>query len=322
MNNSRRDFLKTSALATGGFFMAASSPALINEYISKGSFGFKISLAEWSLNKEIFSGKISNLDFPAVAKERFGINAVEYVNQFFPDKANDLKYLKELKKRADDLDVRNVLIMVDNEGLAASDNDAERNRAVENHYKWIEAAKVLDCHAIRINLFGSHEREDDVKAWTSSAVDGLGKLAEYGAQHQVNVLVENHGGLSSNAGHLANVMKQVDNEWAGTLPDFGNFCISYQNGARWGEECVEKYDIYKGVKELMPYAKGVSAKSYAFDENGNETTLDYRRLIKIVKGSGFNGGYVGIEYEGSSLPPDEGIIATKKLLEKIRAELA
>lgn len=320
MNNSRRDFLKKSVLATGGLILAVSSPSTIMG--RNRAFDFKISLAEWSLNKQIFGGEMSNLDFPVVSKEKFGINAVEYVNQFFADKAKDTEYLKELKKRADDHGVRNVLIMVDNEGMVAAPDDAERNTAVENHYKWIEAAKFLGCHAIRINLFGSQGTEDDVEAWTSAAVAGLGALAEYGAQHEISVIVENHGGLSSHAGHLANVMKQVDSKWAGTLPDFGNFCITHEEDARWGETCVDQYDVYKGIKELMPYAKGVSAKSFAFDEDGNESTLDYMRLFKIVKESGFNGGYVGVEYEGSSLPAEEGILATKKLLEKVRAKLA
>lgn len=320
MNNSRRDFLKKSAYATGGLILAASSPSSLLG--RKRVFDFKISLAEWSLNKQIFGGEMTNLDFPIVAKEKYGIHAVEYVNQFFADKANDMDYLKELKKRADDHGVRNVLIMIDNEGMVAASDDDERKTAVENHYKWIEAAKFLGCHSIRINLFGSQSSEKDVQAWTSAAVDGLGSLAEYGAQHEISVIVENHGGLSSHAGHLANVMKQVDSKWAGTLPDFGNFCVSYEENGRWGETCVDQYDVYKGTKELMPYAKGVSAKSYDFDEDGNETTLDYMRLFKIVKESGFNDGYVGVEYEGSSLPADEGILATKKLLEKVRAKLA
>lgn len=320
MNNSRRDFLKKSALATGGLILAASSPSSL--MARNRDFDFKISLAEWSLNKQIFGGEMSNLDFPVVAKEKFGIQAVEYVNQFFADKAQDKEYLKELKKRADDHGVRNVLIMVDNEGMVAASDDAERNTAVRNHFKWIDAAKYLGCHAIRINLFGSQGREEDVDAWTSAAVAGLGALAEFGAEHEISVIVENHGGLSSHAGHLANVMKQVNSKWAGTLPDFGNFCISHEDNARWGNTCVDEYDVYKGTKELMPYAKGVSAKSFAFDEDGNETTLDYMRLFKIVKESGFNGGYVGVEYEGSSLPAEEGILATKKLLEKVRAELA
>jgi sugar phosphate isomerase/epimerase len=211
--------------------------------------------------------------------------------------------------------------MVDNEGLVAAASDEERNAAVDNHKKWIDAAKFLGCHAIRINLFGSMETEDNVDAWKSAGVDGLGKLAEYGADQEISVIVENHGGLSSHAGHLSEVLKQVDSKWAGALPDFGNFCISHGENARWGDSCVEKYDTYKGVKELMPYAKGVSAKTYAFNENGDESSLDYMRLMKIVKDSGFDGGYVGVEFEGGSIPADEGIMATKNLLMKIRKEL-
>ena len=299
--------------------MATSSATSL--LANKNKFDFEISLAQWSLNREIFGGEISNLEFPEVAKNKFGIEAVEYVNQFFADKAEDRKYLNHLKQRADDHGVRNVLIMVDNEGFVAATNDKERTEAVENHFKWIDAASFLGCHAIRINLFGSQNVEEDVTAWKNAASDGLGKLAEYGGKNEVSVIVENHGGLSSHAGHLADVMKQVDSKWAGTLPDFGNFCISHENNARWGETCVEEYDPYKGTRELMPYAKGVSAKTYAFDEEGNETSLDYLRLMKIVKESGFNGGYVGIEFEGST-DAEEGIMATKKLLERIRTELA
>ncbi|MEX2603604.1 MAG: sugar phosphate isomerase/epimerase family protein [Gracilimonas sp.] len=320
MDKSRRDFLKKSAIATGGLYMAATTPSLL--FGRSNTFDFKISLAEWSLNKEIFSGELDNLNFPVVAKEKYGINAVEYVNQFFPDKAKDKEYLKELKSRSDASGVQNVLIMIDNEGFVAAVEDKVRNEAVENHYKWIEAAEYLGCHAIRINLFGSQEPEEDVKAWTIAAVEGLGKLAEFGSEHKVSVIVENHGGLSSHGGYLANVLKQIDSEWAGTLPDFGNFCIRKENDERWGEVCAEEYDVYKGVKDLMPYAKGVSAKTFNFDEDGNELNLDYMRLFKIIKESGFNGGYVGIEYEGDSLSADEGIRATKKLLEKVRAELS
>ena len=297
MNNSRRDFLKKTALTAGGMFFASANPSLL--FGSDMKFDFKISLAEWSLNRQIFGGEMTNLEFPEVARTRFGIDAVEYVNQFFADKAKDMDYLKELNMRAEDQGVRNVLIMVDNEGFVAAADDKERNKAVDNHKKWVDAAKFLGCHAIRINLFGSTETEGDVEAWKSAGVDGLGKLAEYGSQQEISVIVENHGGLSSHAGHLSDVLKQIDSKWAGALPDFGNFCISHGDNARWGDTCTEKYDTYKGVKELMPFAHGVSAKTYAFDESGNESTLDYMRLMKIVKESGFNGGYVGVEYEGS-----------------------
>jgi len=297
--------------------MAASYSPVFTGCTSGKPFDFKISLAEWSLNRQIFGGEISNLDFPVISREKFGIEAVEYVNQFFPDKARDLNYLGELKKRADDHGVKNVLIMIDREGFVASEDDQERRTAVENHHKWIEAAQFLGCHAIRINLRGGPVRpEDDVGAWTGAAVDGLGRLADFGSQHEVSVIVENHGGLSSHAGHLANVMEQVNSKWAGTLPDFGNFCIRKED-----DVCVEQYDVYEGVEKLMPHAKGVSAKSFDFDEDGNETTLDYMRLFQIIRDSGFNGGYVGVEYEGDSMPADEGIMATRKLLEKVREKL-
>lgn len=320
MKTSRRDFLKKSVFATGGLFMAASSPSLL--FGKNRKFDFKISLAEWSLNDEIFGGELDHLNFPVAAKEGFGISAVEYVSQFFQEPANDKMYLQELKFRADASGVKNVLIMVDNEGYLASPNDKERKLAIENHYKWVEAAKYLECHAIRVNLFGSEQAETDVESWESAAVDGLGKLVEFGAEHEISVIAENHGGLSSHAGYLTDVIKQVDSKWTGALPDFGNFCIRHEDNIRWGEECVDQYDVYQGVEELMPYAKGVSAKTYNFDEEGNETSLDYMRLFEIVKASGFNGGYVGIEYEGDSMSAGDGIRATKKLLERVRKELA
>lgn len=312
----RKDFLRSSAMVGASAFLTSNLASKV--WTSDQSFDFKISLAEWCHNREIFSGEMDHLDFPVVAKKNYDVEAVEYVNQFFADKAEDKKYLSELKARADDHGVRSVLIMVDNEGLVSSAEDKERTSAVENHYKWIEAAKYLGCHAIRINLFGAQDVED----WTSASVDGLGRLAEFGADHEIRVIVENHGSHSSHGRRLAEVMKQVDSPWAGTLPDFGNFCIARENGEMWGAPCVEEYDVYKGVEELMPFAKGVSAKTFDFDEDGNEVTLDYMRLFRIIKESGWNNGYVGIEYEGEHIPPAEGIMKTKALLEKVRKELA
>jgi sugar phosphate isomerase/epimerase len=265
---------------------------------------FKISLAEWSLNKTLFGGKLDNLDFPKTAKLDYGIDAVEYVNQFFKDKAKDQKYLAELNKRAADHGVKNVLVMIDGEGNLGDPDDARRTLAVENHHRWVEAAKTLGCHSIRVNA-----RSKDSLAFDEQlrlAADGLRRLSEFAAKHDMNVIVENHGGLSSNGEWLAGVMKAVDLKNCGTLPDFGNF---------------GNYDRYKGVKELMPYAKGVSAKSHDFDKDGNETKTDYRRMMKIVLDAGYH-GYVGIEYEGRRLSEPDGIRATKKLLEKVRDELA
>ena len=275
---------------------------------------FEISLAQWSLHKTIFAKKLDNLDFPAKAKNDFGISVVEYVNQFFKDKAKDTKYLNELLKRCKDNGVKNHLIMCDGEGDMGSTSDAERLKAIENHYKWVDAAKHLGCATIRVNAAGNGSREEVAKA----AVDGLSRLGEYAEKVGINVIVENHGGYSSDGSWLAGVMKQVNKKNVGTLPDFGNFCIKHEPN-NWGN-CIESYDRYQGTKELMPFAKGVSAKTNHFDEQGNCVETDYNRIMRIVKDSGFK-GYIGIEYEGPTLSEDEGIRKTKALLERVAAEL-
>jgi L-ribulose-5-phosphate 3-epimerase len=269
---------------------------------------FDISLAEWSLHRTLRAkgAKITNLDFPAVAKKEYGISAVEYVNQFFKDQARDEKYLAELKKRCEDNGVKSVLIMCDGEGNLGDADEKKRATAVENHHKWVEAAKFLGCHSIRVNAYSTGSYEEQMER----AADGLRKLCEYGDKHDINVIVENHGGLSSNGEWLAAMIKKVDHKRAGTLPDFGNFRLAKD----------KEYDRYKGVKEMMPFAKGVSAKSYDFDDKGEETKTDYVKMMTIVLDAGYR-GFVGIEYEGGKLSEDEGIKATKKLLEKVRAEL-
>lgn len=266
---------------------------------------FRISLAEWSLHRTLFDKKLDNLDFAKTAKNDFGIEAVEYVNQFFKDKATDRKYLTEMKTRASDLGVKNVLIMIDEEGALGDPDDAKRNQAIENHFKWVEAAQFLGCHSIRVNAQsqGTYDEEQ------ARAADGLRRLTEFGASHNINVIVENHGGLSSNGQWLSSVIRKVNHPRCGTLPDFGNFNLG--NG--------EQYDRYQGVKELMPFAKGVSAKSGVFDSKGNETRIDYQRMMKIVLDAGYR-GYVGIEYSGNELSEPEGIRATKKLLDRLLAE--
>ncbi|MEX2364639.1 MAG: TIM barrel protein [Balneolaceae bacterium] len=273
-------------------------------------------MAQYSLHRALYSGELTTLDFPAKAKNDFGIDAVEYVNQFFADKAEDFDYLAQLKNRTEELGVQNLLIMVDGEGLLSSPNKKERSEAVKNHQKWVDAAKFLGCHSIRVNLNGASSKEE----WIAASVDGLGKLVEYGADNSIHIIVENHGGLSSNASFLTEVLNQIGSEYAGTLPDFGNFCIRRDSEKLYERECVEEYDKYLGVKEMMPFAQGVSAKSYDFNERGNETTIDFLKMLTIIKDAGFS-GYIGIEYEGNRLSEDEGIRATKKLLEKIRNEL-
>jgi sugar phosphate isomerase/epimerase len=267
---------------------------------------YKISLTEWSLNRSLFSGIIQHLDFPSVAKQEVGLNAVEYVNQFFMDKAEDKSYLAELKKRCDDLGVKSVLIMCDNEGRIGDPDATMRKQSVENHYKWITAAQFLGCHSIRVNAYSEGSAEEQQKL----VAEGLYALAEFGNDHNVSVLVENHGGNSSNGKWLAGLMKRVRHSRVGTLPDLGNFRISEN----------EFYDRYLGVEELMPYARGLSAKSGEFSQSGIEVRTDFLRMMRIVAKSGYR-GYVGIEYSGSSLSEKDGIAATKKLLERIHQQL-
>jgi L-ribulose-5-phosphate 3-epimerase len=305
----RREFLERAGAVGGAALLAGSAVALDRKKLVDGGGttpAFTISLAQWSFHKALFGKKMDHLDFAKVAKEECGIDAVEYVNQFFKDKAKDEEYLKEMKKRADDLGVKSLLIMCDGEGDLGDREEALRKKAVENHHKWVEAAKFLGCHSIRVNAKSSGSFEEQQKL----AADGLRQLTEFGDKHGINVIVENHGGLSSNGKWLAGVMKIVDHRRCGTLPDFGNFRISK------GEE----YDRYQGVEELMPFAKGVSAKSHDFNEAGDEVHTDYRKMMKIVLKAGYK-GRVGIEYEGSKLPEKEGVMATKKLLEKVREEL-
>ncbi len=266
---------------------------------------FQISLAEWSLHRTLRSGKLDNLDFAKTAKHDFGIEAIEYVNQFFADKAEDAGYVKELKTRAADHGVRSLLIMVDGEGALGDADESQRTKAVENHYRWVTAAKSLGCHSIRVNAQSQGTYDEQLQR----AADGLRRLAEFAAQHEMNVLVENHGGLSSNGGWLSAVMKRVDLPNCGTLPDFGNFRVSDS----------EMYDRYQGVEELMPFAKAVSAKSHDFDGAGNEIHTDYNKMLSIVLQAGYH-GFVGIEYEGDKLSESDGVMATKRLLERVRAE--
>jgi sugar phosphate isomerase/epimerase len=318
--NSRREFIKNLGLL-GGYSMTAGLIAACSTKSTRESttdttvvqsaaatdLFFKISLAEWSLHRTLQEKKMDNLDFPVKAKNDFGISAVEYVNQFFKDKAKDSTYLAELKKRCDDNGVTSVLIMCDGEGAMADVDPKKRKEAVENHYKWVEAAKFLGCHSIRVNCYGEGSADEVAKA----GMDGLRALSEFATQSNINVIVENHGGFSSNGEWLSKVIAGVNLPNCGTLPDFGNFCLKREKDA-----CVDSYDRYKGVTEMMPFAKGVSAKSYDFDENGNCIETNYAKMLPIVKAAGYT-GHIGIEYEGGKLSEEEGIRATKKLLERL-----
>jgi sugar phosphate isomerase/epimerase len=296
----RRQFLQAGATAVAGIgISAATRPVLSSASVRANDF--KISLAQWSLHRALFAKRLDNLDFPRVAREEYGIEAIEYVNQFFKDKAQDETYLAELKKRCSDQGVHSLLIMCDGEGHLGDPDEAKRKQAVQNHHRWVDAAKYLGCHSIRVNAHSEGSYDEQL----ARAADGLARLSEYGATNKIGVIVENHGGLSSNGEWLAAVMKRVNSPWCGTLPDFGNF----------GD-----YDRYKGVKELMQFAKGVSAKSHDFDDQGNELHTDYFKMMKIVLDAGYS-GFVGIEYEGSKMGEPEGIRATKRLLERVREKV-
>ncbi len=302
----RRDFSK---LTIASAFIGLN-PLEILSASSNNKDQLKISLAQWSLNKAIKSGELSPLDFAKKARS-FDIDAIEYVSGLYTNHTDTLKKIsmqklsKELLKRSDDYGIDNVLIMIDSQGSLASSNKKERLKAIDNHKKWIDFSYEIGCETMRVNLSG----ETKLDRWTENSIKSLTELSDY--NKNINVVVENHGGLSSNGKYLSNVMSKVNIDNCGTLPDFGNFCIDGSPRA-----CNEWYDIYKGLEELMPYAHAVSAKSYDFDDSGNETKIDYSKMIDIVKKAGYK-GYIGIEYEGSRMSEDDGIIATKKLLEKL-----
>ena len=325
MSYKRRKFIKKSTQLGTGLILApwllesCKSEKTTENNSDQPSDGkemfFKISLAEWSLHRTIFEEKkLTNLDFPRVTREEFGLDAVEFVNQMFFDKAEDQSYLTELKMRCDDHGIKSQLIMCDREGNLGASNKKERIKAVENHYKWADAAKFLGCHTIRVNAAGEGSYEEVRDA----AVDGLGRLSEYAKTLDLNVTVENHGGYSSDGTWLATVMQEVGMDNCGTLPDFGNFCLRRAEGSY---DCVEEYDRYKGVKELMPYAKAVSAKTHEFNRKGDEIHTDYKKMLKIVKDAGYS-GYIGVEYEGNQLDEYTGIKKTIELMKRVGMELS
>lgn len=310
----RRNFLQSLGCA------AVAGAAIVNGQAStaaaqdKKGF-FEISLAQWSLNRQFFGRegvtKLDPLDFAVIAKKECGINAIEYVNQFYKDVVKKPDYVAELKKRAEGEGVKGLLIMCDGEGNLGDPDTKRRLTAVRNHVKWLDWAKELGCHSIRVNA--ASDGKLTYAEQQKLAADGLRRLCEMGETYELNVIVENHGGLSSHGAWLRGVMEMVDHPRVGTLPDFGNFHI------KRGEDGLE-YDRYLGTYELMPFAKGVSAKSHDFDGEGNEKHTDYKRMLKIVKDAGFK-GYIGIEFEGAG-DSFEGIKLTKKLLEKNRDALA
>ncbi len=311
--NSRRTFIKQMAAATAysqfSWVTACQSKTKqIPDNLNTPS-PLKLSLAQWSIHRALEEGSLKAIDFAAIAK-KYEFTAVEYVNGFYRDHATDEVYWNNLKRMADDQGVQSLLIMVDEEGDLGNPSEVDRTKAIENHYKWIDAASLLGCHSIRVNAFGEGAKEDVQKAM----IDSMGQLCEYAAKANINVIIENHGLYSSDGTWVAEIMRQLNKPNCGTLPDFGNWCLT----AKWGTtqiECAQVYDRYQGVADFLPFAKGVSAKSYAFNEAGEETRIDYVRMLRLVKDSGFQ-GHIGVEFEGFDMIEPDGIIATKTLLEK------
>jgi sugar phosphate isomerase/epimerase len=270
----------------------------------------QISLAQWSLHRNFNDGTLDPVDFAAIAMEKYGIQAVEYVNSFYRDRVADETFWNQMKARSSDAGVKNWVMMVDDEGDLGTADKNERLQSVENHYKWVHAANLLGCRTMRVNAFGDPDRE----VYRASIMDAMARLADYAAQFDLNIVIENHGLFSSDAELIAGIIKEVNRPNFGSLPDFGNWCLS----AKWGTtqgECDEVYDRYKGVAEMLPYAKAVSAKSYNFNAQGEDTKIDYYRMMKMVKESDYN-GFTGIEYEGEEKSEHEGILLTRDLMIK------
>ncbi|MDF1825093.1 MAG: sugar phosphate isomerase/epimerase [Verrucomicrobiales bacterium] len=340
MNFNRRRFLSsTAALTTGAFFTACSESTNGPEVTAEDGANFDISLAQWSNHVALKAGELDNLDWPAFTKENFDISALEWVNQFFGERKGprgmqpkSADYIKEMKKRCDDIGTKSVLIMCDGVGSLGDPDAKKRTNTVEGHYAWLDVAKELGCHSIRVNSASNPELSPEKQA--DLCADGLRRLSEHAATMGLNVIVENHGGMSSNGAWLAGVLRSVNLDNCGSLPDYGNFYVVKNRGdaAKYeaqkalyaGDPALTEnefglaYDRYRGVKELMPFAKGVSAKAHDFNADGDEIHTDFTKMMQIVKNAGYE-GYIGIEYEGKELSEVEGIKKTKALLEKVIA---
>ena len=311
--NTRRQFLARTAAAPAAAALAAIWPAPLRAAQGKAPL-YKISLAQWSINQPLRKGTLQHLDFAKIAKS-VGIDAIEYVNQFFMDKATDAAYLADMNARAKGEGVTQVLIMCDNEGRLGDPDAAKRQEAVENHHKWVTAAKTLGCHSIRVNAYSTGTPEEQQKL----VADGLHKLCLFADTHGLNVIIENHGGMSSNAKWLMQTIKQADHKRAGTLPDFGNFSISRPSQTN-PDAKLESYDSYVGVQEMMPLAKGVSVKPTVWDFKGNSGPIDLARMMKIVVDAGYH-GYCGIEHGPAGRELD-GVRELREQLEVARTQLA
>jgi sugar phosphate isomerase/epimerase len=300
----RRTFIRSSVI---GATALAATPLIARVTQQKA---LQISLAQWSLHRSFGDGTLDAVDFASIAMDKYQIDAIEFVNGLYPGKASDEKFWNNMNARSKSAGVKNLILMVDDEGDLGSASETKRLKSVENHYKWVNAAKLLGCPTMRVNAFGDPDRD----IYRASIMDAMAKLADYAAKSNINIVIENHGLFSSDAALIAGIIKEVNRSNFGAFPDFGNWCLSAKWGATQGD-CDMVYDRYQGVAELLPYAKAVSAKSYNFNENGEDTKIDYFQMMKIVKESDYN-GYIGIEYEGTEKSEHEGILITKELMKK------
>jgi sugar phosphate isomerase/epimerase len=311
---SRRNFLTKIVSAASALQLPISTLAfdhILSDDTGVDDAPLKLSLAQWSIHRALEKGTLKAENFASIAKNDFGISAIEYVNGFYKEKSTDEKFWHTLKQSAENLGVKSLLIMVDDEGDLGHLNKEERKKSVENHYKWVNAAKILGCHSIRVNAFGDGAKD----AVQEAIIESMSALCTYAAKEKINVIIENHGLYSADGKWVAGVMKKVNMSNCGTLPDFGNWCTNAKWGSTQDNKCTEVYDRYQGVNDMLPFAKGVSAKSYAFDSQGEETIIDYTKMLKLVKAAEFK-GHIGVEYEGNQLSEPDGIRATKSLLEK------
>ena len=329
MNYSRRKFLKNTFSVYSTTLLA---PNLFANNIDKSKLD--IGLQMYSFAPLIMQGKFDLLGFPDLVKNTYGINGAEYWSIPFMGRENDKDFLNDIKRRSDDNGVDNLIILVDDIDIKtmqsgpslASSNKNDRDTAIDYHKKWIDVAKEIGCHSIRVNLKSD---ESDNKKILDNSSESISRLIEFSKQDNISIVIENHGGITADADWLVSLIKNVDNKYVGTLPDFGdyNFCVDRGalNFDDIGKVCKNQYDKYLGVKKLMPYAKGVSAKSHEFGKDGEELSTNYSRMIKIISESNYK-GYITIEYEGAMmgmfggegtyLNPHEGILATKKLINK------
>ena len=332
MNQNRRKFITNIFKSTAAISLSSSllNNSLFANYLSKK---LKISLQCFSFASEFYKGKFDLSNFSKIVRETYNLDGAEFWSIPFMGKEKNSIFLNELRQKSNDYGIKNTIILVDlldmqtmkqGNSLASIDKK-ERNQAVEDHKPWIDAAKSIGCDSIRINLWSDASKQDVTKV----SLESISKLLEYSSDKNISIVIENHGGYTGDAKWLVNLIKKINNKNLGTLPDFGtlNFCIKrdLSDTEIFSSKCLNQYDKYLGVKELLPFAKGISAKSTQFDLKGNETATNFKKMLRLIKKSNFE-GYMSIEYEGAirdtfsqknnHLSTHDGILATKKLLEK------